>query len=729
MPISKLEVSVSDLTKRPRVQITQGDRRSRVIEATVTDGGSPMDLTGKRARFRAELPLGKVVIDDGCEVADAEAGVIRYTVGDEVAARAAVISDAYFEIYDEEGYSLAASKMVVEVGRGVDVDGERPSDYVPELDRLKAELARIAEEAESAETERASEFEVVKADAERATRAADKAAQNAEKAATKAESVATSATASIGNVLVGEASGKLAHAEDAYNGAGIRRLTVEGACKQVTTTGKNLCAGFEHGQIDTGGAETGNETTKSCRTGFIAVEGGASYVLSLVGVSASTTAKGRQYDSSKAYIGSLALYAGKVAATSASCAYLRYEFDESVSGDAAKLVEGTAHAQIEKGSSATAYEPYTGGKPSPSPEYPQGITVIENPVVKVAGRNLIDVRSDMPESDCNKDFDSSIKRIILPGTYVVGLTMNNYLSANNIEDLSIGDGSISFTGKTVGYGVGIGVDLLPGETYIDKSTRYHSYYSKDGSFIKYDEGERFTVPADARYAVANFRVEEDNSSVSAKNIAITHVFDSGAYKPHTSQTITFALHAEHPYLAKLPDGTADEIVVDQEGNVELVARVDKVVFDGSQAFYEVQNGDIETYYETSNPIGTGVLDVAQWGGLFDRFETGNPYSQHSSICAYSFANINGVVFRVRPRETFANAGAFVDWLKSNPITSYYADTEPKTYQLGKIDMPKAQDSIVNVWTEAEVTPRTGIGYVRDVNIVVANLEAAIASIS
>ena len=178
MPISKLEVSVSDLTKRPRVQITQGDRRSRVIEATVTDGGSPMDLTGKRARFRAELPLGKVIIDDGCEVADAEAGVVRYTVGDEVAARAAVISDAYFEIYDEEGYSLAASKMVVEVGRGVDVDGERPSDYVPELDRLKAEFARIAEEAKGFETERASEFEAVKADAERATRAADEAASH-----------------------------------------------------------------------------------------------------------------------------------------------------------------------------------------------------------------------------------------------------------------------------------------------------------------------------------------------------------------------------------------------------------------------------------------------------------------------------------------------------------------------------------------------------------------------
>lgn len=44
-------------------------------------------------------------------------------------------------------------------------------------------------------------------------------------------------------------------------------------------------------------------------------------------------------------------------------------------------------------------------------------------------------------------------------------------------------------------------------------------------------------------------------------------------------------------------------------------------------------------------------------------------------------------------------------------------------------MPKAQDSIINVWTDAEVTPSTGIGYVRDVNIVVGNLESAIASIT
>ena len=36
--------------------------------------------------------------------------------------------------------------------------------------------------------------------------------------------------------------------------------------------------------------------------------------------------------------------------------------------------------QLEYGSSATAYEPYTGGRPSPSPDYPQPIEITDQPV-------------------------------------------------------------------------------------------------------------------------------------------------------------------------------------------------------------------------------------------------------------------------------------------------------------------------------------------------------------
>lgn len=49
----------------------------------------------------------------------------------------------------------------------------------------------------------------------------------------------------------------------------------------------------------------------------------------------------------------------------------------------------TFKPMIEKGSTATDYEPYVGGIPSPNPEYPQEIKSVVKPVVKVMGENLL----------------------------------------------------------------------------------------------------------------------------------------------------------------------------------------------------------------------------------------------------------------------------------------------------------------------------------------------------
>lgn len=49
--------------------------------------------------------------------------------------------------------------------------------------------------------------------------------------------------------------------------------------------------------------------------------------------------------------------------------------------------------QVEKGSKATYYEPYTGGKPSPSPEFPQEIKSVVNPTVKVTNEDGLKVQS------------------------------------------------------------------------------------------------------------------------------------------------------------------------------------------------------------------------------------------------------------------------------------------------------------------------------------------------
>ena len=46
--------------------------------------------------------------------------------------------------------------------------------------------------------------------------------------------------------------------------------------------------------------------------------------------------------------------------------------------------------QVELGTEPTTYEPYTGGIPSPNPDYPQEIKSVVNPTVKVRGKNLWD---------------------------------------------------------------------------------------------------------------------------------------------------------------------------------------------------------------------------------------------------------------------------------------------------------------------------------------------------
>lgn len=185
------------------------------------------------------------------------------------------------------------------------------------------------------------------------------------------------------------------------------------------------------------------------------------------------------------------------------------------------------------------------------------------------------------------------------------------------------------------------------------------------------------------------------------------------YAPYSPQSRAFALPAEHPYLAKLPDGTADTIEVDEAGNVELVARVGKVVPTKDNAlFYSDPNGApyVNIRFATARRDSSLMCNshaVSKW-----TTESGFVYCP----------SISGLI--VRDSRFTSLDGA----LKLLEDTVIYVEAAKTTYPLAPIEMPKAQDGIINAWTDAEVTPDTSIRYIRDVNIVVANIESAIASI-
>ena len=68
------------------------------------------------------------------------------------------------------------------------------------------------------------------------------------------------------------------------------------------------------------------------------------------------------------------------------------------------------YPQINEGKTVLDYEPYTGGKPSPSPEYPQEIKSVVNPVIKVHGANILDIKDVAERVDNNSGLTYSVQK-------------------------------------------------------------------------------------------------------------------------------------------------------------------------------------------------------------------------------------------------------------------------------------------------------------------------------
>ena len=357
---------------------------------------------------------------------------------------------------------------------------------------------------------------------------------------------------------------------------------------------------------------------------------------------------------------------------------------------------------------------------TPSPDNPVPIQVVENPVFKVTGRNLLDN-----------------KYPTYTAAYNNGVAIIKKYSYDNPSTV------LPFTtGPRSSNGFGFIEKLKPNVTYTLKA-----FNSPDKSVVciaGYKRVEDIGNPSNAVWHLketglggpVSFSVKEGGECVVFTFAAewgdetnkITYPADFKAtiehgstatdYKPYTSQSQVFTLPAEHPYLAKV-DNKADEIRVDRDGNVELVARVgvDKNV----RKVGAFQRGE---YYSFNTNLSPFASQNEDYGGIMLCSTLQSRYLTSNSDGIYR--TWNGVYVKDTSGRTKEEIQAEVD--KNAPLT-VVAKIPEKRYPLGKIEIPKAQDSIVNAWTDAEVTPRTGIEYTRDVNIVVANLESAIASIT
>lgn len=253
--------------------------------------------------------------------------------------------------------------------------------------------------------------------------------------------------------------------------------------------------------------------------------------------------------------------------------------------------------QVEKGTEATAYEPYTGGQPSPSPEHPQEIESAGSDGkinLEVHGKNLFNITI---ESKCDKSGESSTKRIILPGEYIIGLTYTN-ICANYLNNVFISQERISFFSDGVGYGIGIGVIAEKGKKYVISGEYKNGdtrmvFYDKSGGIMCNVDDNLLVVPEGTKYAVLLLRKSKNTTEeVVFKNIQVEEAISPTAYEPyHEPQSLSIQTPTGLPAIpvdtgGNYTDTNGQQWIADYVDlkRGKYVQRVWQKTFDGSESW-------------------------------------------------------------------------------------------------------------------------------------------------
>lgn len=309
------------------------------------------------------------------------------------------------------------------------------------------------------------------------------------------------------------------------------------------------------------------------------------------------------------------------------------------------MIQNTGGIIINEGSAAQPYEPYTGNKPSPSPEYLQEIknsgkwneeTRKYEVDVKVTGKNLFDMNKFIDTCNFTKNEDGTFSIDNYVERYDCFIPANTILS---IEVLKVEDSSGAAAlelfyedGKNMYIGFGqVGV-----KTFL---------IQKDVIYIK--------VLAYRKHEYKYIQLEKGNTA--------TH------YEPYKEQTLT--LTSDRPI-------TKWDRLVEQDGKIGwLYAGVVINRFDGQSNKISIANkqGNVQNFsIQFDNvPNGNGNADI-----FIDKYravELSYTKAEYGICCNWNA----GVKYFSAPNENVTTVEEFKAWLIENPLKIAYETTNPE----------------------------------------------------
>ena len=515
------------------------------------------------------------------------------------------------------------------------------------------------------------------------------------------------------------------HVEDAFEGGRLRGFKIKGKCEQITTTGANLWPQIESFKMDGVVFEPCPDRHGHADRGMVRVSGTSTVANVYAGVRVdlepgtySFKNFGRFFGNSASTAGAIYLRVRVISASGSQSTHTAFA-DNSTSftvseGDtvytdvmlgAPGSVEGVVMPMLVKGSMPPSWEQYTGGKVSPSREYQQEIDVADSISLLSAGRTICELEESSTSTYSIKKSDNLFKVSATGVSTFVHIREKNMKPKNVSFDSRIGrlNGCSLYlyprsytSGRYAGLSSAYAYAQI-GDVYANDYEKIRNHYFGFGEMLHLLTGKIF------------------DDAIMDLSVQAGSVFHQPPEHLHETKT-AIPLPPEHPYLASLPDGTCDEIAVDETGHAVLTARIFiKKIAD------LVRDSDNPNVFFCYNSI-TRIERAPVLASRYASNEAGN-----INAPAYRTVSVNGTVY-------IADGEPFTDDAKAatNNDTLYLALETPVTYDLGYIDMPFQQDRYCNFWVDTgdkETDPicPLEVVYERDVNIVIEDLEKQLSS--
>lgn len=310
-------------------------------------------------------------------------------------------------------------------------------------------------------------------------------------------------------------------------------------------------------------------------------------------------------------------------------------FSGNPDGEIHKIGVSIVDIQVEESTTVTPYEPYTGGKPSPSPEHPQDIVNSGKwneqkyeVDVKVTGKNLLNLQKE-----------PDVKGVYLG--WKVGSGGNVTLSLKDKGNNADVKGCFLGLSKKCDSAEGIIWILDNGVIKTNPLTKTHSYVS--------------VFPANentAKKLTERFEIQCEHGTVATP------------YQSYAEQTLT--LTSDRPI-------TKWDKLVEQDGQIGWLYK-SKIIdgFDGQSSNITLggKQGEVQhfsvVFTDVPNGNGNGDIYVDRYRAIAMSYTK----AEFGICCNWN----SGVKFFSAPNENVTTVQEFKTWLAENPLVLAYETT-------------------------------------------------------